>query len=66
MTGLITFMADNETQGPAGGQNTETLSPETVRKVADRVFQLLKQEARIDFERRRPPHNSRRYGQGGR
>lgn len=60
------LLDENETNEPAGSQESEALSPEMIRKVADRVYQLLKQEARIDHERRRPPQIGRRYGQGGR
>jgi hypothetical protein len=60
------LLDDNETNEPAGNQQSQALTPEQIRKVADRVYQLLKQEARIDYERRRPPQIGRRYVQGGR
>ena len=55
-----------------GGQSSEaekqgeTLSPEMVRKVADRVYQLLKEQLHTERDRFRPAENHRRFGQGGR
>lgn len=48
------------------GQESQQLSTEQLRKLADRVFHLLKEEARIEYERFRPTSNHRRYRQGGR
>lgn len=61
-------MSSNETQGQAteSGPEAQAITPEVARKVADRVFQLLKEEARIEYERYRPVNNHRRFGQGGR
>jgi hypothetical protein len=61
-------MASEEvgTQSSETGTDSEKLSPEMVRKVADRVYQLLMQEVRIEHERFRPAENHRRFGQGGR
>ncbi|MGD8585398.1 MAG: hypothetical protein PVH65_01310 [Chloroflexota bacterium] len=54
------------TQSSEAAKGSESLSPEMVRKVADRVYQLLKEELRIENERFRPAGNHRRFGQGGR
>jgi hypothetical protein len=58
--------SDYSTQPSVAGKEGEKLSSEMVRKVADRVYQLLKQEMRIERERFRPADNHRRFGQGGR
>jgi hypothetical protein len=54
------------TQSSPAAVDSNNLSPEVARKVADRVYQLLKQEARIESERYRPVGNHRRFKQGGR
>lgn len=59
-------MRENETQGSAAGSPSTELTPEQIRQVADRVYQLLRREVRIEMERRRPVANGRRHGQGGR
>lgn len=57
-------MASNQvgTESSEAGNEGEKLSPEMVRKVADRVYQLLKEELRIDLERFQPPGKRRRLG----
>lgn len=57
---------DNETQSAQAGSEAQELSPEIVSQVANRVFKLLKEEARIEYERFRPVNNHRRFGPGGR
>jgi hypothetical protein len=47
-------------------QSSVELTDELLRKLADEVFRLLKEEARIERERFRPSGNFRRFGQGGR
>jgi hypothetical protein len=54
------------TQSSEKSQEPQNLSPELVRKIADRVYQLMKEEARIDCERLRPAGRHRRLGKGGR
>jgi hypothetical protein len=61
-SGLIMLSDDPESSASNQGQQTPALTPEMVRQVADRVYRLLLQEARIDFERRRPPYDGRRIG----
>ena len=49
------MLSDNQqTRTQDQGSSESEISPELVRKVADRVYRLLCQEARIDYERRRP------------
>jgi len=59
-------MADSGRQAATTGSNEPQISDDLLRQVADRVFQLLLEEARIDNERRRTAGNHRRFGQGGR
>jgi hypothetical protein len=56
---------ENTTQAEATGDEDGGLPPEMVRQIAERVYQLLKQEARIGYERYRPRQNHRPFGQGG-
>ena len=61
------MLSDNQqTRARDQGSNELEITPELVRKVADRVYQLLNQQARIEFERRRPIGGGHRFRQGGR
>ncbi len=55
-----------ETPQSEADQERQDLSQEKLRELADRVYQLLKEEARIEYERYRPANNHRPFGQGGR
>jgi hypothetical protein len=61
------MLSDNQqTRTQDQGSSESEISPELVRKVADRVYRLLCQEARIDYERRRPLSSAKHFRQGGR
>ena len=54
-----------ETHAQDQGSNESEIMPELVSKVAERVYQLLFEEARIERERRRPSGGGAHFGQGG-
>ncbi|MBP8000199.1 MAG: hypothetical protein KA314_11025 [Chloroflexi bacterium] len=45
-------MADTGNNG-AEGESNKGISPELVRKVADRVYEMLRLEMKLDYERQR-------------
>lgn len=49
-----------------GTQSNQEISPELVRKVADEVYKMLLEQARIDYERRRRPLRLDAGKKGGR
>lgn len=59
-------MTVNGNSDNQANQEGTALSPEQKRQLVERVYQLLLQEVRINYERRRPQTGLRRYGQGGR
>lgn len=59
---LIMLLNEDGAQESTAGREALPLSPETVRKVADRVYRLLVQEARLDYERYRSPRIGRPFG----
>jgi hypothetical protein len=59
-------MSSDEETTQASDSEALGKDDDLVRKLADRVYQLLKQEARIESERDRMVKYHRRFGQGGR
>ena len=46
-------MAESAESSGANGNNSQEITPEMVRKVADRVYEMLRLELKIDNERQR-------------
>ncbi len=46
-------MAESTESSGANGNNSQEITPEMVRKVADRVYEMLRLELKIDNERQR-------------
>jgi hypothetical protein len=58
--------ASSKSDSPAEQNQTENITPELVRKVADEIYRMLQHESRIDYERRRNSHKSTQRFIGGR
>ncbi len=56
----------NRSDSPAEQNQSERITPELVRKIADEIYLMLMQESRVDYERRRFSLKSTRQLRGGR
>jgi hypothetical protein len=56
----------NQSDSPGEQMQSEEITPELVRKIADEIYLMLIQDSRVDFERRRYSLKSAQRLRGGR